>query len=75
MSPKHLGIILIIMFVLIGSDLLIGFYGHYMGSREGDEFTWDAFFDYLANPNWGELLLVFLVAIVVFFLIVRLLPG
>ena len=59
MNLKHAVILLV---VLVGSDLLIGFVGHYSGTTGGD-YTWDGFVDYITHVDPGELGLVFVIAI------------
>ena len=60
MNIKHM---IILIVILVGSDLLIGFYGHYTGSTD-DEISVPSFFNYITNQdNLNELLVVFIVAI------------
>jgi hypothetical protein len=50
--------------LLVGSDLLIGFLGHYIGSTE----QWlspDTLLDYIVHVNLSELALVLLISFVV----------
>jgi len=55
---------IILFIVLVGSDLLIGFAGHYSGATGGD-FTMDGFIDYVTHLNVADLTLVFVIAIVI----------
>jgi len=59
MNLKHT---ILLFIILVGSDLLIGFIGHYSGSTGGD-FTVEAFSEYIATMNIGDLALVFVIAI------------
>jgi preprotein translocase subunit SecG len=68
MHIKHL---FLIFFILIGSDVLIGFVGHYSGSVS-NEFTLSSFLNYIANLTVIDLLPVFVVSIIVCFLVWRL---
>lgn len=62
MQLKHMAILVIL---LVGSDLLIGFYGHYTGSSD-DELTASNFFNYIMNKeNQDELLVVFVFALII----------
>lgn len=55
---------LILFFVLVGSDLMIGFAGHYSGST-GNDFSIGAFLDYVQHVSFEELLPVFVIAFIV----------
>jgi hypothetical protein len=61
MTTKH-WILLIVL--LIGSDLLIGAYGHYVGTGESDIVSYIT-----SEETHNELILVFVVAIVVIFIL------
>jgi len=53
---------LILFFVLIGSDLLIGFFGHYSGSTQGD-YSAGAFVEYVGTLTLESMVPIFCIAI------------
>lgn len=57
--------IIVIPVLLVGSDLLIGAFGHYSGSTGA--FSIESIIDYIMHPNWLEwgIVLVFAVAIMI----------
>ena len=62
MNLKHM---ILLIIILVGSDLFIGFYGHYTGSSD-EELTIANFFEYIMDVNnQNELFVVFIVAIII----------
>lgn len=68
MSFGHVLHFVLLPIILVGSDLLIGFIGHYIGSTE-QWISMETFTDYLLHINLSELGLVFLISIIVVFLV------
>jgi len=55
--------------LLVGSDLFIGFFGHYSGSVE-DILNLDHFISYISSPEtFSSLLMVVVVAVAVLFIV------
>jgi len=50
--------------LLIGSDILIGFWGHYTGSTDG-QLSIESFIEYLQTTPLEHFFMVFIVALVV----------
>jgi len=61
---------MLLLVILIASDLLIGFFGHYSGSTD-NEFTIEAFGNYLQNLTILDLLPVIVIALIVVILLLR----
>jgi len=55
---------IVIPAVLIGSDLFIGFMGHYSGTT-GNDYSFEAFLDYLAHLTPDTLSPIIVVALIV----------
>jgi len=56
---------LILVVLLVGSDLAIGFYGHYTGATDETP-TFSSFFEYISEKeNQDELFVVFIFAIII----------
>ena len=59
---------LFLVILLVGSDVVIGFYGHYTGSSD-DELTISNFFDYIMDKkNQDELFIVVIFALIIVFI-------
>jgi len=56
-------------FILIGSDIFIGFYGHFVGSAK--EFTWNNIVAYLTTPEEQTELAMVLIGAILITLIVE----
>lgn len=65
MRKKHIGMIFLFV-VLIGSDLLIGFNGHYAGTTGGD-YSFSSFTEYVSTLTFMDMIPVVLIALGVFF--------
>ena len=66
---------ILIYIILIVSDIFIGFYGHYMGSTDG-EFTWEAVGEYFSSETtWNQLFIIFIVATIIVGLLHWKIPG
>jgi len=65
---KHLKIavflhVIVVPVLLVGSDLIIGIFGHYRGSTE--EFTIESMMNYLLHPNLIDLGVVLAFAFII----------
>jgi len=69
-NPVHL---IILFIILVGSDMVIAFYSHYVGATDA-EFSIDAFMEYLSTLDAMEYLFIFGFAIFIC-LVVFLLGG
>ena len=59
-NPLHLAILFII---LVGSDLIIGFSSHYIGTS--DEISIESFMEYLTLLDYREFAIVIAIALIV----------
>ena len=73
MNRKHIHYVLhylALPILLIGSDIMIGIFGHYSGSTDDFSkiFSWGHIADYIMN-SWQEILLVVGIALIVLVLV------
>ena len=68
LSKKRILHYIVLPSVLIGSDLFIGFMGHFSGST-GNQFTLESFSDYLVHLQFNDLLPTLFIAIAVILLV------
>jgi len=76
LKTKHLVSIILVFFILIGSDILIGAVGHYSGSTQGSEaYTFGAFLDYLQEIELIDFVIILSAAILVFLIVYKMGVG
>jgi len=56
--------LVVLPLVLVSSDLLIGFIGHFAGST-GNNFTWEAFSEYFSELTFPDVLPIIIIAFIV----------
>jgi len=61
---------ILILTILVGSDVLIGFYGHYTGSTD-DELTIESFSNYIQSVQTQQELIYIILFAIIILLIIR----
>lgn len=61
---------ILIVTILVGSDVLIGFYGHYTGSTD-EELTIESFSNYIQDEQTQQELLYIILFAILILLIIR----